>query len=371
MSWHNVPKKRTIAFIVPYPYDQAPGQRFRYEQYLPQLKTHFDVKVFPFLDTKTNQLLYKSNHPIRKIIGILTGYIKRFLIIPQIAKAHFVFIFREATPLGPPFFEWITAKLLKKKIIYDFDDAIWLTDRPRESRLLRFLKWRSKVCAICRWSYKISCGNDYLAEYARKHNTYVIVNPTTIDTEETHNPFITTWDTPSISSNDQVIIGWTGSHSTLKYLIEIESTLREIEQRHPFISFLVIADTPPEINLKNLIFRKWSKEHEIGDLMAIDIGIMPLPTNPWTQGKCGFKALQYMALEKPAVVSPVGVNKTIIAHGINGYLCEDKEAWLDTLELLIYNKALRERIGKQARKTVINHYSVASNSPVFFSLFKE
>ena len=52
----------------------------------------------------------------------------------------------------------------------------------------------------------------------------------------------------------------------------------------------------------------------------IDIGVMPLTDDQWSRGKCGFKGLQYMAMESATIMSPVGVNKQIINHGENGYL---------------------------------------------------
>src|SRR5688500_1091441 len=120
----------------------------------------------------------------------------------------FVFIHREVSPLGPPIFEWILAKVLKKNIIYDFDDAIWLTDRHDESLVFRLLKWRSKVDLICRWSHKVSCGNEYLCRFAANFNNNVVYNPTTIDTENLHNPSF--FKQPS-GHLDKITIGWTGS----------------------------------------------------------------------------------------------------------------------------------------------------------------
>ena len=113
----------------------------------------------------------------------------------------------------------------------------------------------------------------------------------------------------------------------------------------------------------------WSVATEITDLSKFDIGIMPLTNDEWAKGKCGFKALQYMALEIPTVVSHVGVNNKIIQHGINGFLAGEAD-WLDCLEKLILDKELRKKIGAAGRETVINYYSVRSNSSTFLSLFE-
>ncbi len=283
----------------------------------------------------------------------------------DLAGYDFVFIHREACPVGPPLFEWIITKVLKKKTIYDFDDAIWLTDRKRESRWLQRVKWRSKIASICKWSYKVSCGNEYLCAYARQFNTNVFHNPTTIDTQLLHNPQQYT----KIKRN-KIIVGWTGSHSTLKYIMELEPVLQGIETKYPLVEFWVIADQPPELKLMNLHFKPWSLETEISDLVQFDIGLMPLPDDEWTKGKCGFKALQYMALQIPAIAAPVGVNKEIIQNGMNGLLCETPAEWKHQIIQLIENEALRNSIGLAARKTVIDRYSVSSNESNFIDFMK-
>lgn len=358
-------KKRTksIAFICPYPFDTAAGQRFRYEQYFGLLREKgYRLHILPFLDEATFSILYKKGHVFRKSSGIMAGFIKRIIHLVQVAFCEYVFIYREATPLGYPVFEWITAKVLHKKIIYDFDDAIWLESTSGENRIVHRLKFPAKVGIICRWAYKVSAGNRYLQNYALQFNERSVINPTTIDTRGYHNRKKDQRTTP-------VVIGWTGTHSTLIYLDMIYPVLKKLEARHEFV-FEVIADKEVRFDLKNFVFRKWTKGTEIDDLLAFHIGIMPLMNDPWSQGKCGFKALQYMALGIPAVVSPVGVNREIIAEGEDGFLCENEEAWFEKLSLLLADPSLRETMGQRGIEKVSRHYSVSSNSENFLSLFR-
>ena len=165
-------------------------------------------------------------------------------------------------------------------------------------------------------------------------------------------------------------IGWTGSHSTLKYLKAIIPVLQSLEQKYSQIQFLVIADRDPQLPLQRYRFAKWRRETEITDLASIDIGIMPMPDDEWTRGKCGFKALQYMAMEIPAVVSPVGVNKEIIENGVAGFLCESPDEWFTALESLLLHAEIRMVMGLRGRRKIISSYSVASNSANFLSLFQ-
>lgn len=355
-----------ILFIVPYPVANSPSQRFRFEQYFQTLQDnaiHFSVQSF--LNDHGWTIIYQNGRSLSKLLILLKGFINRFLLLFRLPQFDFVFIHREASPLGPPIFEWIIAKIFRKKIIYDFDDAIWLTDRKNESILLRVVKWRSKVASICKWSYRVSAGNEYLCAYARQFNQNVVYNPTTIDTDHLHNAQLYNIE----KDLNKIIIGWTGSHSTLKYLKEIEPALTILEKKYSQLELLVIADKPPILSLINVRFLPWSFETEIKGLLETDIGIMPLPDDEWAHGKCGFKALQYMALEIPAVISPVGVNTIIIESGNEGYFASTTSEWLHTLEVLINDAALRKRMGKNGRTKIINHYSVQSNSTTFLKLF--
>lgn len=358
-------ENENIAYIIPYPYDQAPGQRFRFEQYLDVIqKEEYSYKLFSFLSPEAFTSFYSEPFSIFKLISIIRGYFYRILLLLKISKFDLLYIFREATPLGPPWFEFIAAKILKKKIIYDFDDAIWLEDPDEKGTLLAKLKYKNKVGTICRWSYKISAGNEYLANYARQYNSNVSIIPTTVDTEGYHNPEL--YDK---STTDIITIGWTGTHSTLQYLDLLVPVIKKLEQKYKF-RFLVIANKNPQYDLKSIEYLEWNRETEIEDLSKIDIGLMPLTDDQWSKGKCGFKLLQYMALKIPAVASPVGVNKIIIDEEVSGFLCSNQDDFYDKLQKLLSDDGLRRRMGKKGRQKVVAEYSVEANKEDFLSLFK-
>ncbi|MFZ1808157.1 MAG: glycosyltransferase family 4 protein [Cyclobacteriaceae bacterium] len=361
----NAKNKTNILFICPYPVGQSPSQRFRFEQYFELLRSndyHFIVR--PFISESTWEILYKQGHYLKKALGIIRGFIKRFLLIPAISQYDIVFIHREATPFGPPWIEWIAAKIFKKRIIYDFDDAIWMKDESNERRLISLLKCRKKIKSIIKWSWKISCGNQFLKDYASQYNINSFLNPTTIDTENLHK-------IQAYGSNkkNNIVIGWTGSHSTVKYLDSLYPVFLALSKKHGNIKFIVIANVKPTISLETLHFIEWNIQTEIEDLAKIDIGTMPLPDDEWSKGKCGFKLLQYMALGIPCIGSKVGANLDIVEDGINGFLCSSEEAWFQSLEKLIKDENLRSTIGRNGRKTIVNKYSVQSNEGNFLKLF--
>lgn len=351
-----------IAFIVPYPKDTAPSQRFRLEHYLHILKEKgIDFDYFSFLRQKDFEILYNKAYYFQKTFAVLLGFFKRFLLLFKISKYDYIYVLREASPIGPPFFEFIVAKILRKKLIYDFDDSIWLANTSTNNKIIANIKWHQKVENICKWAYKVSVGNEYLENYALQFNTNVYIVPTVVNTEERHNQ-IQNHDT------NKPNIGWTGTHSTMVYLEEIVPTIKQLEQKYDF-DFVVISNKKPIWNLKSLKYIPWSAESEIKDLLQFHIGIMPLKKDKWSEGKCGFKAIQYMSLGIPAIVSPIGVNTKIVENNINGLVAESEKEWYESLERLITNKKLRKQFAKEARKQIVENYSVKSSEQKFLALF--
>ncbi len=355
-----------ILFLTPYPFGQAPSQRFRFEQYLGSLQQHgHTYQLASFLDDKTWRILYKPGHAARKALGIVRGFGRRLGHVLSATGYDYVFVHREAAPLGPPVFEWLLAKVLRKRVIYDFDDAIWLANTSEANKVAAGLKWHHKVDSICGWAYKNSCGNAYLAAYARQFNPSTVVVPTTIDTEHLHN------QVRDQGAPGPLVIGWTGTHSTLKYLRPLVPLLAQLEAEGLDFEFRVISNQPPDFDqpLRSLRFVPWQKATEIADLLTFHVGLMPLEDDQWAQGKCAFKALQYMALGIPALVSPVGMNTEVVQDGVNGYICREPADWQRRIRQVLTDAALRQQLGAAARATIVQRYSVVATTPVFLSLF--
>lgn len=351
-----------ILFLVPYPLGVAPSQRFRFEQYFSALeKNSISFVIVPFLDDKVWDVLYAKGNFGHKIFAVLKGFVKRYLLLFSLAKYDYVFIHREAAPVGPPLLEWLIAKVFRKKIIFDFDDAIWLPNTSESNKFFSILKFYGNTKIICKWAYKISCGNDYLCNFAKEFNSNVVYNPTTIDTENYHNKTRQT-------ANNKLVIGWTGSHSTVQYLNDLIPVFKELEKTFDF-ELCVISDRKPDFEMTSLNFIPWKKETEVTDLLRFDIGIMPLRDDKWSNGKCGFKALQYMSLGIPALVSPVGVNTKIVDHDLNGFICNTNEDWKKYLSLLLNDKNKLSELSTKTREKIVNKYSVKSNTDNFLLLF--
>lgn len=355
---------KKLYIIAPYPKGKAPSQRFRFEQYISHFEEQgYQVYFYSFINEKTWEILYADKHYFKKIVGIILAFFKRWIVLFRLINAKNIFIHREMALLGPPIFEFILAKLLRKKYIYDFDDAIWLPNFSKGNEKFQNLKYYKKVNQCMKWAHKVTAGNEYLKSYANQFNDHVEIIPTTIDMVNHHNL--------KINYNKKTLnIGWTGSHTTLHYLEEIIPSLERLQQDYSF-NFIVIANKKPTFTIPNLIFIQWNKASEIKDLAKIDIGVMPLKNDKWAKGKCGFKALQYMALGIPTIASLVGVNSTIIKDGINGFLVEEPDEWLLKLTLLMDNLDVRKTIGEAGSETIKHNYSVEANKSKYLNLFRE
>ncbi len=352
-----------ILFVIPYPLKQAPSQRFRFEQYIDFInKNNIKTDFAPFLNSETWQIFYKPGAIFQKTIGIIKGVLNRFLLLSQLHKYNLIFIHREACPIGPAFFEFIYKHIFKKKIIFDFDDAIWLHDVSEANGKLGWLKKPKKTENIIKYATLISAGNNYLANYAENFNSNVRIIPTTIDTDYHQKKPI---------NKSSITIGWTGTATTIKHFELAFPVLQKLKTKYgERINIMLISNKPAQKAPFEIEFKPWNKETEIEDLCNFDIGIMPLPDDKWAKGKCGFKGLQYMSLEIATIMSPVGVNCEIINNGINGFLADSEEEWFEKLSLLIESESLRQEFGKKARETILKSFSVESQKNTYLKIFE-
>ena len=135
------------------------------------------------------------------------------------------------------------------------------------------------------------------------------------------------------------------------------------------MKFVVIGDENYWNDKLKLKGEKWQNKKEVALFNSFDIGVMPLPNDEWTKGKCGMKGLLYMSVGIPAVMSNIGMNKEIINHGENGFLPVGHQQWVDVLSNLIENDKLRKEIGQNGRKTVIDRYSKKKVKKTYYDLY--
>jgi len=235
--------------------------------------------------------------------------------------------------------------------VFDFDDAISMRDStaPRRRSLQR--QWR--FARTVRGARAVIAGNDYLAALARPYHDHVTVVPTAIDLCEY----------PPGAAAVEPVVGWMGSRSNLPYLHAVLPAIAAARRREPRLRLLVVSDGKLGAGDGFVVERVWSRATELADLRSFQIGIMPLPDDAWTRGKCGLKLLQYGAASLPALCSPVGVNGEIVQHGVNGMHAATMGEWSDALCVLLADTGLRQRLAAAARRHVEEKYSLAVIAP--------
>lgn len=351
-----------VLAVVPSIYDTSPGQRFRIEQWEPILRANsVEITYAPFETRELRSILYSGGKIFEKIGGVAQSMKRRSAELNLVQNFDLVYVFREAALLGPPWFE---RKIARSGIpmIFDFDDAVFFSYKSPSNGYLSYLKFPGKIAEICQLSTHVMAGNEFLADYARQTNENVTIVPTTIDTDKYE--FVERIDEPNI-----VTIGWSGSFSTVQHLDTIRDILQELAKTESF-RLRVIGTPTYELQGVTIEAIPWRSETEIDDLRHIDIGLMPLPDDNWSKGKCGLKALQYMALGIPTICSPVGVNSTIIKDGLNGFLAGSSAEWIEKIKLLIHSPELRRKLGRAGRETVEHEYSAKVVAPKVLEIFR-
>lgn len=353
-----------ILFIAAHRPDRSPSQRFRFEQYLSFLKANGFEYDFSYLITeKDDKVFYSPGNWFTKFSVFLRSAWRRYRDAAHADEYAIIFVQREAFMTGSTYFEKKFARS-RARLVFDFDDAIWHFDVSEANKKLGWLKNPGKTADIIALSDLVFAGNAYLADYARRHNDNVVIIPTTIDTEE--------YRRIPQQASDVVTIGWSGSITTIKHFEYAVPFLRELKKKYgDRIRIKVIGDSSyvnEELGIKGIA---WNKKDEISELSAFDIGIMPLPDDEWAKGKCGLKGLQYMALEIPTIMSPVGVNTEIITDGTNGFLATGTDEWVRKISALVDSPELRATIGKAARLTVEQQYSVKALEQEYLAQFRK
>ena len=342
--------------------DRSPSQRYRFEQFQPYLEAHgYVVTYFYLIRAQDDQKFYGAGNYLAKAFILCRSVVLLTLLLFRAKRHDLIFVQREAFMLGTVFFERALAK--RAPVVYDFDDAIWLQNVSAGNRTLSFLKDARKTEKLVALSDLVLAGNDYLANYALQFNKAVALVPTVVDTDN--------YRRLPQAATERVCIGWSGSFSTIPYFEYALPALRLLKAQYgERIYFKVIGDasyTNEELGIQGVA---WSSASEVAELSEIDIGIMPLPNDEWTKGKCALKGLLYMSLGQAAVLSDVGVNGTVVEDGVDGFLVSSTEEWVEKISRLIDDPTLRKQMGERARLTVLERYSVRSEQQHLLSLLE-
>ncbi|HYE64810.1 MAG TPA: glycosyltransferase family 4 protein [Pyrinomonadaceae bacterium] len=361
-----------VLALASYPIEAA-ATRYRLAQFVaPLAERGITLTVRPFINSQMFAALYQPRrHMPRTILGLLKSATHRLGDVWRAQDADVLLVQREAMIFGPPLIEWLATRALRRPMVLDLDDATYIPYvSPTYGRLARALKWFGKTDDLIRWAKIVTCGNRSIADYVAAQGGRAVIIPTVVDTEQFR-------PVRQDSQNDIPVVGWIGSHSTYPFLEAILPTLQQLARTQTFRLKVVGSGRKkinvPGLNIENL---EWSLEREINDFQSLDIGLYPIVpggTTPgaWTAGKSGFKAVQYMAVGIPYVVTPIGACAEMGEPGVTHIPATSHDQWYEALARLLSDAKLRKSMGEAGRRYALQHYTVQAQAEKLAQVLRE
>lgn len=358
-----MPKPIHVLFLTRYPYEGA-SSRYRVFQYIPYLED-LDVTctVQSFMDAKMYALSFSKGRTFKKIAATLRATLNRIWALRRLRTYDIVYLQRELLPFGPPIIE----RLLKAqgtRLIFDYDDALFIKKPSRYSWIATLLRSPEKAYDLFRICDRVVAGNDWLRDKANETGGRGVTVEVAEDTDRIQMR-------PPHTSDDLLIIGWLGSNSTVKYLRLIEPVLRRIFERYPDVHFEIVGGGDFQIPGLPVTHTTWTLDSELEALQRFSIGLMPLPLEDWSRGKSGGKARTYMAAGVPAVCTAIGYNLELIKDQETGFLCKTEREWEHALSTLIEDASLRQRVAEAARADVEQRFAPARKAAELRAVFDD
>ena len=362
--------------LAPYP-ENSPSTRFRLAQFRePLAERGVELRILPFFTGDEYERVAGDGSVLDKVRVLARAMKRRRNHLREAGEADLVLIHRG---LAPILSRGLLQRLLRSGVplVFDFDDAVFLPAQGGSALPRLAQNPGTATAALCRAAALVLAGNAYLASFARdargrSHGVEIL--PTVIDTVR-YRPVAETGPVAGADGGDpkagdqapgkrrEPTVGWIGTRTTIPYLEAIYPELEEARQRIPFRLLVVSDRAPGESPSLEVAFRRWSPAVELEGLRSMDVGLYPLPDDRWTRGKCGFKAIQYMACGVPVLGSPVGVLEEMILEGETGVQVREPREWTGGLLTLLREPSLRRRMGRNGRARVVERYSVQAVLP--------
>ena len=358
---------KRILFLTPYPFDKAPSQRLKFEQYYNAFEEEgFQLVKNSFMSMDLWDIVYKKGSVFVKLYYTIIAYFRRWSSLFYVYQFDIVYIHLWGTPLGFPIYEWFLRKL-SKKLIYDIDDMVFLGNASSANSFISRIKGAGKMHFLMKYSNHVITCTPALDTYVKKFTSKTTDISSTVDTDTRY-----VFNQNRYEPKEKLIIGWSGSHSTSKYLYLLENVLKKLSKEFQF-KFLVMGDKFFHIDGVDIEAIDWQESYEMEVLNSFDIGLYPLPDEPWVYGKSGLKAIQYQALGIPVVASDIGANSRVVKDKETGFLVQwdSEQEWYDAIKKLITDNEMRKKLGTNARKFIVDNYSVSVTKYRYLEVFRD
>lgn len=338
---------------------EAAATRYRLTQFVsPLAEKGINLTISPFLTSSGFAEFHSPGKILTKAVSTISQIKTRIAEGLTLGKYDLILIQREAMLFGPPFFEWLAKKRNKVPLLLDLDDATYIPYRsPTYGSFAHSLKFFGKTDKIIDWSNAVICGNRFIAEYVGGRNKKAVIIPTVVDTDIFH-------PMREKKAEKPITIGWIGTHSTFPSIEWLFPVLSDLAKSYDFVLKLVGTGKKDirveNVRVENLV---WNLDREVADFQSLDIGLYPViesksGNNEWNLGKSGFKAIQYLSLGIPYVVTPIGVNAEIGITNQTHFSAIDYDTWYKALEKLLQSSDKRLEMGRKAREYALSNYTI-------------
>lgn len=337
----------------------AASTRQRFVQYHPFVeRSGIDFTYYPLFDNDYLAAMLRDGKKPFRIA--LRSYARRLSDMSDAGGFNATIVHCDLLPYLPALLESVFLRA-KVPIIYDFDDAIFHQYDNHSSFLVRAVLGK-KLQPLLSRAVLATCGNAYLQAYAARFCRHTEVVPTVVDSSI----YI-----PRTAGHPRgpVTVGWIGSPTTWQFVRPVLPVLRDLAEELD-LRIRVVGAGVKEDSLRRFEFLEWNEAQEVEMIQGMDIGIMPLPDEPWARGKCGYKLIQYMGCAVPTIASPVGVNASIVDHRVNGFHARTKQEWVDAIRGLCGDPRLRRDMGARGRLKVEEAYSLQAHGPRFAAMLR-
>jgi len=350
--------KLKVLALAPYP-EEAASTRFRIAQFIPLLDDlGIRCELKPFINTALFKQLYRKGRLSRNAAGLARAAAARCLDLVSARDWDVVFVQREAALVGPPLVERALTGWLKKPLVLDLDDPLWVQyTSPVYGRLASRLRCLDKTTELIRRAAHVVCGNQLIAEHARAAGACATVLPTIVDTD-----MFSPRPQDQDENGEPPTVGWVGTHTTLPYLEAIAPALEQLAARRRFKLKVVGGGRPLGLRRVEVEELRWSLGREVEDFRSLDVGLYPLADDEWSRGKSGFKAIQYLCCGVPFVASPVGVVREIATESGAALLANDQAEWFTALDRLLGDDVLRRSMGRAGRTFAVSRYRLRTQA---------
>lgn len=240
-----------------------------------------------------------------------------------------------------------------RRLIYDIDDAIW-QPHGRAHHWVTRLRTTLRLRSIVRAAHLCLVANRELASHLGQWSNRVKVFGMALDE--------TVWKPCTPSPGSGVTLGWSGAPGNLGYLESLEPALIEIQRRHPSTTVKVLCGKAPRFTQLKAEHVPWRQGEEAQVVRTFDIGLLPLPDNPFAAAKSPIKGLQYLASGIPSVATPLAATRELFGGETTARFARTNDEWVAQLDLLLSDSGMRERMGREANLCFLKNYSLSQQA---------